>query len=1096
MVIIRVFIVALAVLWQQLALSHGDDDKLRYVAEQGEDIGDCTLPIRPCRTIAYAQSVVGKGGRIRVASGTYELHESEEIFNLTSGVIDIQGGYNRFDHFLRQAPQANQTTLIGVPAQYRDVLRDRGFHVISDIKSIDLDRQRVLAELHHTFDATSRSSARNNCVQGRAGSYPCDRIDLLSHMALRDFSSRPNSGNDVWGFVDLNTEREYALVGLYNAASVVDVTDPESPFEVGFVRGIGTGWRDLKVVQTYDATADRWNAYAYVSGESPAHLLVIDLTDLPNRISLGHRLLETSIHNVYVSNVDYASGVPIDGAPLLQALGAARSAGKFLSFDLADPLHPSLKARSSSGYSHDATSMLVTDARTSSCASSGQSCEVLIDFNETTFDLWDFSDQSTPQLLSATTYTGVSYVHSGWWSEDGRYLFVQDELDERYYGLKSTLRVFDLADLKNPSLAATWTGPTRAIDHNGFVRGNRYYMSNYTRGVTVIDITDPSSPDDIGYFDTYPVSDSTSFVGAWGVFPFLPSGNLLVSDIGTGLYVLEEHTRESESGELGFASDSYGGVEGQTLSVSIHRVDGSTGAIGVDYRVYAGSAGSADVTLSTGSLSWASGDSTARNISVPLLQDSDAEPIERAFVRLSNPSGGAVLADANIASVFVADAGASAGLEFAEENILVEEESGRAIVTVKRVGSPVGAVSASLESHSGTALAGSDYVVPTETGLTWADGDATARTLVIDLIEDDAEESAETLGVRLVSVTGATLSGGDAQVEIADDSGFAVTGIMLYDNIIAQDTRVMSDGIRLSENSASASRLNFRALVRDDDAIGSLQFDLSGPVSVQRTISGSSDGLPEGRLLLLDGADQGNTELTEGHYQITATPYADPNLGGATGRSVSASFVVGNPAPPASSEAGLSALSLNGSEFSFDGDIHSYILSVANEVSVTTVSATTTHDSSSLSISPEDANDTEDGHQVQLAVGSTEITVTVTAEDGVTTQTYGLSVERAHDATLSSLSLSGANFAFDSDTELYILAYDQWISVTTISATTTDEGASFAILPADEISVLDGHQVVLGSGLNEITVTVTVADGTTSKTYSLQVYRVPAFRVF
>ena len=125
MVIIRVFIVALAVLWQQLALSHGDDDKLRYVAEQGEDIGDCTLPIRPCRTIAYAQSLVGKGGQVRVASGTYELRATEEIFNLTSGVIDIQGGYNRFDHFLRQAPQANQTTLIGVPAQYRDVLRDQ-----------------------------------------------------------------------------------------------------------------------------------------------------------------------------------------------------------------------------------------------------------------------------------------------------------------------------------------------------------------------------------------------------------------------------------------------------------------------------------------------------------------------------------------------------------------------------------------------------------------------------------------------------------------------------------------------------------------------------------------------------------------------------------------------------------------------------------------------------------------------------------------------------------------------------------------------------------------------------------------------------------
>ncbi len=1104
MALLRLVIAMLALVAFYPVLGYGDDSKPRYVSEQGEDIGDCTLPVRPCRTIGYAQGVVGKGGQIRVASGAYQLSDTEEIFNLTSGVIDIRGGYDRFDHFLQQSPQANKTVLVGVPARYRDALRDRGFHVISDIKSIGIDQQQELARLHKAFRATQVSSPRMDCSQNRAGEYFCDHIDLLSHLALRDFTLSPRTANDIWGFVDLNTEREYALIGLYNGASVVDVTDPEAPFEVGSVRGISTDWRDLKLIQIYDADQARWKSYAYVSAETPGYLQVIDLTELPNRISLGHRLLENSIHNVYISNVDYASGVPLEGlSPLLQALGASRSRGKFLAFDLADPLHPVLKSESTSGYSHDATSLPVNDSRTASCMSAGGACEVLIDFNEDSIDLWDFSRQASPRLLSSTSYTGASYVHSGWWSDDGRHIFVHDEFDEYYFNLNTTLRVFDISDLWNPSLVTTWTGPTAAIDHNGYVRGNRYYMSNYTRGVTVLDITDPTSPIESGYFDTYPVSDARGFSGAWGVYPFLPSGTLLVSDINTGLYVLEEHTRESEAGQLSFAASAYGGVEGQSLSISVQRERGSTGAISVDYSVYAGSADSRDITMSNGTLSWGTNDSTVRSISVPLLGDSDAEPMERAFVRLSNPKGGAVLGDTNIASIFVADTGELAQLGFAENHLLVEENAGRAIVTVKRIGTPVGDVSASIEIYSDTALAGSDYVVPTETRLAWADGDATARTLVIDLIQDDVDEKTETFGARLVSVKGAMVSGGDIQIEIDTDFGFAVTGIMLYDNTIAEDTRAMFDGIRLSADSVSSARLNFRVQARDVGNIGSLDFHLTGPVSIQRTIFGAGANGLAGRLLLLQGSDQGNTELTEGHYEIAVTPYAEPDLGGATGRSLSLSFVAGNPAAQTSSEARLSLLGLSGIGFTFSKDTYSYDLSVANDVAVTTLSATPSHESASLDISPSDSNSSQDGHQVALAVGTTEVTIRVTAEDGVTTQSYTLNVERAPprapastDATLRSLTLNGVSFAFDSQTETYNLVYDGWLPVVTVSATATDDGANLVISPEDAISAFDGHQVHLVSGMNTITVTVTAEDGSTTKSYILNVERVSVFRVF
>ena len=146
-------------------------------------------------------------------------------------------------------------------------------------------------------------------------------------------------------------------------------------------------------------------------------------------------------------------------------------------------------------------------------------------------EIWDVTEPGSPVQLSQTPYSGSGYIHSGWWSEDKQYLFVHDELDEyNNPGLPTTLRNFSMADLANPALVGTWEGSTNAIDHNGFVRGNRYYMSNYTRGLTILNIADPSAPEAVGRLDTYPVSDNGSFNGAWGAYPFFHSGNIAISD--------------------------------------------------------------------------------------------------------------------------------------------------------------------------------------------------------------------------------------------------------------------------------------------------------------------------------------------------------------------------------------------------------------------------------------------------------------------------------------------------------------------------------------------------------------------------------------
>ena len=875
------------------ALGHGEHEVPRHVAEQGRDAGDCTLPVRPCRTIQYAQSVAGKGDRLLVAAGTYEVRSAEDVFNLTSGILDAKGGFNRFNHFTRQAPNRNRTTLIGVPVEFRGQLRDRGFHVVVDAKGLRGEQREALAAYRAGYAAMQASSSRAPCSGGQAGGFSCSGVDLLSHVALGDLPDDPQDANDIWGFVDLNTQREYALLGLDVGVAVIDVTDPESPVLVGQIPGTTSLWRDVKVLQTYDSTAGRWRSYAYVSTEAADRIVVIDLTGLPNGVTRsGSATDNNTVHNVYVSNVDYATGAAVPGwpSPLLQVLGSNQRQGAFRSYRLTNPSAPAFAGQSPGDtqqhYTHDATSMLVADDRKTACANSSSPCEVLFDFSESTFDLWDLSNQASPRLLSSNTYDGVSYVHSGWWSEDRKYLFVHDELDERVSEIPTTLRVFDLTSLTAPVLAATWTGLTDAIDHNGYVRGNRYYMSNYTRGLTVIDITDPEAPQQAGYFDTYPVSNSRSFNGAWGVYPFLPSGSLLVSDLNSGLFVLADRTLTSANGRFGFTSPAFGGAEGTSLEVTVSRSDGSTGSVSVDYRVYGASAGTDDFTASEGTLEWEAGNTDDRTITVPLTSDGSTEPIERAFVRLTNPTGGAVLGAVNVASLFIGDAGNSATLGVKDADIIVRAGVERAIVTVARRGTPVGAVTVSYATNPLTAMAGTDYSSTGTVELSWEDGDARPKTVVVDLLDNSGTDPSRSFEVQLSSPSGATLAtDSTSTVEIRRLP--PVTGFTLVNAGTDSDLQAIGDGVTINVP-AGVDSLSIRAEVANVAWLGSVHLELTGPYSVSRT-----ENMTPFALFADDGSgDYAGEAIPNGDYAIEATPYWERGGRGDAGTPLTLSFTI------------------------------------------------------------------------------------------------------------------------------------------------------------------------------------------------------------
>ncbi|HVJ29981.1 MAG TPA: Calx-beta domain-containing protein, partial [Gammaproteobacteria bacterium] len=195
----------------------------------------------------------------------------------------------------------------------------------------------------------------------------------------------------------------------------------------------------------------------------------------------------------------------------------------------------------------------------------------------------------------------------------------------------------------------------------GYMRESNYYVSHYRRGVVVYDAANPNALVEIGSFDNYlsPSTDVADTDGAWGVYPFLPSGNLLVSDIENGLFVLRDHTRnlDASSGRVGFAAPSVASSENSgTISVRVARTLGRAGAVSVQYATSDDSATEGvDYTAASGTLNWAAGDLVDKVIAIPIANDTAIELAETFTLTLSALTGGAVIDGSSTMTVTIDD---------------------------------------------------------------------------------------------------------------------------------------------------------------------------------------------------------------------------------------------------------------------------------------------------------------------------------------------------------------------------------------------------------------------------------------------------------
>lgn len=364
------------------------------------------------------------------------------------------------------------------------------------------------------------------CENGMAGIYPCNGYDLLGSISLSEFGA--TAGNDVWGWTDPNTNKEYALMGLDNATAFVDITDTENLVYLGKLPSAtsSSSWRDIKVYQNH----------AYIVSEADDHgMQVFDLTRLRNVTDAPKTFNADELytgfgnaHNVVI-NEDTGFAYPV---------GTDTFNGGAHFVNIQDPQNPiAAGGHGANAYTHDAQVIAYNGP---DADYSGE--EIFIGANENQVAIINVTEKDNPIEITTFGYDNIEYTHQGWFTEDQRYYIFGDELDEVKLGFDSRTLVFDLSDLDNPILHTSYFGETTAIDHNGYVKGDQYFLANYRAGIRVLDISDIAGKSIVeeGFFDTYPSSNSAGFDGAWSVYPYFASGKIIASDINSGLFVIKK----------------------------------------------------------------------------------------------------------------------------------------------------------------------------------------------------------------------------------------------------------------------------------------------------------------------------------------------------------------------------------------------------------------------------------------------------------------------------------------------------------------------------------------------------------------------------
>ena len=338
---------------------------------------------------------------------------------------------------------------------------------------------------------------------------------------LGEFEWQNTEGSDIWGWYNPNNGYEYALVGLNDGFSCVDVTNPTNPTEMFYISCKNSTWRDVKT----------WNNYAYVTTEADTGLLIVDLNDMTGQT---HWYVTNFTNPVNGSSTEFTSAhnLYIDENGIAYIFGAGSNSGSnpsdgviFLDVE-SNPTNPYYLGEWGDHYIHDG--MARGDTLYAGCINIGE------------LYIIDVSDKNNPIVLGHRP-TPSNFSHNIWVSDDGNYVFTTDEKSNAFIGS------YDITNLSNIiEIDRIQSNPgSNSVPHNTHVDGNFLITSWYRDGTIVHDITYPDNIIQVAYFDSYigggNNGPNNGFDGCWGTYPYLPSGNIISSDI---------NSSSSQSGRL------------------------------------------------------------------------------------------------------------------------------------------------------------------------------------------------------------------------------------------------------------------------------------------------------------------------------------------------------------------------------------------------------------------------------------------------------------------------------------------------------------------------------------------------------------------
>lgn len=317
----------------------------------------------------------------------------------------------------------------------------------------------------------------------------------------------PFPGKDlanIGGYVD-GQGNEYALVGTSTGLSIVDVTSPSLPIEKFTVAGPVSTWREVKT----------WSDYAYVTTEGGSSgLQIINLTYLPDSIQVkywtGTGAIAGQLETIHALHIEDAH---------VYLFGSNLASGGPIIANLADPWNPVYVGQKSGSYVHDG--YVRNDTL--------WACHIYDGF----FSVMNVANKSNPPVVAQQTTPG-QFTHNAWLNDEGSVLFTTDEINNSY------LTAYDVRDVNNItelSRARSQNPASNSMVHNTHVINDFAVTSWYKDGVVIHDVARPDNPILVGWFDTSPLSGGGSN-GCWGVYPYLPSGTIVASDMEEGLFVL------------------------------------------------------------------------------------------------------------------------------------------------------------------------------------------------------------------------------------------------------------------------------------------------------------------------------------------------------------------------------------------------------------------------------------------------------------------------------------------------------------------------------------------------------------------------------